>query len=75
MVMSDSAHTKLVEGVEKLKIFTGTSVSGSEVLDALVHAYLPSYIDEYVERSREITALKDRVKRQEESGYRAIEEE
>jgi len=75
VMLSDSSHAKIVEGVDQLKIFTGTSISGREVLDALVKEYLQSYIEEYLARSREITALKDRVKRLEESGYRAIEEE
>tara|TARA_Y100001968_G_scaffold295331_1_gene302622 strand:+ start:266 stop:550 length:285 start_codon:yes stop_codon:yes gene_type:complete len=64
--MSESAHAKLVEGVEQLKFFSGTFVSRRQVLEELVNEYLPSYMDKYMQRSHELVDLKDRVKKLEE---------
>ena len=74
VILSDSAHEKLVEGVEQLKTFIGVSISGSEILDALIANHLQSHIEKYVQKSHELVDLKDRVRKLEERGYRAFEE-
>ena len=73
VILSDSSHAKLVEGVERLKIFIGISVSESELLDMLIDNYLRSYLDRYVEKSHELVDLKARIEKLEGAGYRAFE--
>ena len=72
-MLSDSSHEKIVEGVERLKTYIGVSVSGSEILDALIDNYLRSYLDRYVEKSHELVDLKARMIKLEREGYRAFE--
>ena len=72
VILSDSSHAKLVEGVERLKTFIGISVSESELLDMLIDNYLRSYLDKYVEKSHELVDLKARMEKLEGAGYRAF---
>ena len=73
VILSDSSHAKLVEGVERLKTFIGISVSESELLDMLIDNYLRSYLDRYMEKSHELVDLKARMEKLEGAGYRAFE--
>ena len=73
VILSDSSHAKLVEGVERLKTFIGISVSESELLDMLIDNYLRSYVDKYVQKSHELVDLKARMEKLEGAGYRAFE--
>ena len=73
VILSDSSHAKIVEGVERLKTYIGVSVSGSEILDALIDNYLRSYVDKYVQKSHELVDLKARMEKLEGAGYRAFE--
>ena len=73
VILSDSSHAKLVEWVERLKIFIGISVSESELLDMLIDTYLQTYLEKYVEKSHELVDLKARMEKLEGAGYRAFE--
>lgn len=73
VMLSDSSHEKIVEGVERLKTYIGVSVSGSEILDALIDNYLRSYLDKYVQKSHELVDLKARMVKIEREGYIAFE--
>ena len=73
VIMSDSAHAKLVAGVKQLETLTGVSIPRGEVLDSLVHVHLSRYLSEYTDRAREIVMLKERVQELEGNGYRAFE--
>ena len=75
VIMSDSAHAKLVAGVKELETLTGVSIPRGEVLDSLVHVHISSYVSEYLNRAHEIAMLKERVEELEENGYRAIEKD
>ena len=72
-MLSDSAHAKLVEGVERLKTFIGVSVSGSEILDMLITNHLQTYIEKYVQKSHELVDLKARMEKLEGEGYMAFD--
>jgi hypothetical protein len=75
VIMSDSAHAKLVAGVKELETLTGVSIPIGEVLDSLVHVHISNYVSEYPDRAHEIAMYRERVQELEGNGYRAIERE